>query len=450
MKGDFLAYILLLGIVIGKLLQGSITTSDQSLIISYCVLAILITAVTLRKQRVISALFLLIYGCLSFICIPNFSKAPFSPGKIIYTGIFALNSTRAILEGERTTKLVKGTKLVPHQTGHAENSYFRANSERTLQIASKSNIHIWSLSLEKYIMNVTSALPHQIDSWFKALFLGRTSRISTELQDALRFLGLYHLAVISGLHFNLIGKYLNKICYLPANFLYSLKLIRPYAHIFLKAFSNLLFLILLTVYANILSFSQPVQRALVQFTTHSIYSVFFGKAPPFALLPYCLCCQAIFFPLSFFEASTFMSWGCYLIAFAPLKNRDNKDLLSQTLIKQLLFTLLTGAVFGEFSIIGVVINVILNPFFPSLLISGIIIVLNIKILPRASTILIEYHLLFHNFCIYLHTKLKNYQFLWFSIHNYRILRVLMGLIVTFTLLKIYKFIPIRSSEQKKT
>ena len=228
------------------------------------------------------------------------------------------------------------------------------------------------------------------------------------------------------------------------NFFYGFRLISPFTHIVLRILADLLFFVFLVVYANALSIAEPVQRALIIFGSSLTHSIFRGKSNHFPVMPYCLCIQAFAFPLSFFSTSNSMSWIAYFIASSP-NSGSKEDLMWNSMTKQLLLTLTAAAIFGEISIIGIVANPLLSRFLPSLLITGLTLILFPGLFQNFGAVFVKYHQIFIEICQFFYEHFKDSQFLHINVHTYNGLRLILGLVVALCLLKIYSQRPIRGN-----
>ncbi|MFK7825507.1 MAG: ComEC/Rec2 family competence protein [Oligoflexales bacterium] len=444
-----MAYKILLGIIIGRLIQDHYNILIDVFFNRWPapMFAFIISHI-LKKHRLFHSFVLILYGSVSALGTPQFQNTSLNSAKVIYTNMFGLSSKLAIVQSDTKRYLVKGSKLLPNLEGTVEHGQFKPQFQIPGKYHPWSNVQIWSTKLSSFIQRQISTLPHSIKTWIEALLLGKVGTISKDLQDALKFLGIYHIAIISGLHLSILSKLLNQALYMPINFLYSIRVLSPTLHILSKLFSDLVFLFFLIIYAESLCFTQPIQRAIILFGMGLIHSLFWGKSQQFSQIPYYLCCQALIFPLGFFSFSTFMSWGAYFVAVSP-EHQIFGPIIWQKIAKQLLLTLLCFSIFGELSLAGIIINLILNFFLPSLLISAITLIFVTGNYFQIELILVEYHKKFQEICIYLYNNLGSYQFLYIKLYDYSLLRTIVGLVVSLCVLIIYSDRSIKSEPYNK-
>ena len=339
------------------------------------------STIFLRKYWLICSFTLTFYGFINSLSIPKFKKISIDSAKIAYTGALGLSSNYAVIQRGKVLSLVKGTNLNPGMQGIVVSGNFKQRHVNLSKTLPQSNLHIWSEYLKNFILSKTQTLPHSIKCWMEALLLGKLGTISQEFIDALKFLGIYHIAIISGLHIGILCKILKQTLQIPINLLYAIRILTPTWQILITILTDILFLFFLVIYADSLCFTEPIQRAIILFGIGQIHSFFKGKTQQFSLTPYCLCFQTFIFPLGFISTSTIMSWTAYFVAMLP-ENYQRGSIYQQRVVKQLLFAMLTASILGEFSLVGIIINILLSTLLPSLLISAIALIFFCGVYPK--------------------------------------------------------------------
>ena len=442
-----MTYMLLTGMFLGKIVQ---ILFDFHLDFCHQIwplpCALFVLFISPSNYKIIFLFSALIFGLINSLTCPKFANISVPSTQIISTGFFHLSSKQGIICFEKKSYLVEGISLTPGSSGAVERGFFKKATEKN---SSQPNIRLWSDTIKSFILSATCKLSASIKHWFEALFLGTFKSLPSDIQKTLKFLGIYHIAVISGLHFNLLSSILNRFIHLPINFLYAFKVISPPFHSLLKVFSELIFLIILIIYAELLSFSQPVQRALITFVVGKVHWLFHGKVKFSRLIPHCLCLQALFFPLGFFHMANFMSWAAYLILISPELRIEAHSIWSK-LIKQLLLSLLAASLFGELSLLGLIINPLLGGALPSLLVSGLVLIFIQGHLPQVEDVIISYHHLFLKSCIIIYENLSIYNILYIKFNTHNTLRLMIGFAVLFFTLIIYCSKPISSHAHNKS
>lgn len=197
------------------------------------------------------------------------------------------------------------------------------------------------------------SLDRGLRPWLKSIIIGDKTGLDPAIESAFRQTGIYHLLVVSGQHVSLIAFLLAFLIRMPLTFAYALRAIKPthWPH----AASALDVASAVTGLAYAAATGMPVasQRAAILFATFYLSRVFYGAPPLVFRLKLAAFLQCAFFPIGILSEASLMSWGAFLVVLVPA-----------SLVRlQLVLTVLTIAIFGQFAPLALAANVLFIPLF---------------------------------------------------------------------------------------
>ena len=321
---------------------------------------------------------------------------------------------------------VKSSELFSSE-GSTKKGFSRAESDFFLFPYSKK-IKAWIL------LKVSQR--KDLSGWFKSLFLGLRDGLDYKTHIVFSSLGLYHLLVLSGLHVGFLGFSLEIFFLFFLRLFYFFRLIGPSTFLFFKIFIKIMVCLLLVVYASLVSFNPPVQRALLAyllFSAYSLLSLKFKSSYRFLCL---LSCQLALFPVGFMSSSSLLSWGsCFILLCLACE----KALLRAFILTQFLLMLLVGAVIGKISLLGLFLNPLLMPVFSFVYSSSLLILLDDFLPPFIVSLVVESHRVFLYFLARLAIFPQKYPWLYLDVFSYSVcFRALLLALLSFFLLYLLK------------
>ena len=306
---------------------------------------------------------------------------------------------------------------------HSTKSYYFSNTHNHL--FKDSYIQSTADKIYGYIDKKIKSLPHDIRPWFRALLLGDKSGIEESTKVAFCFLGIYHIVVISGLHFGFFNQLLCDTISIPIKVLYSFRFINPRVYLICKILGHFFTMGLLFLYAKSLGFPPPIQRSYFLFLVHFLGTFFCGSLSKNAKIYTTLICQVIMFPIGFYSTATFMSWGAYLFIAFETKGVQSSF---RWMIRPILMTSLSGFLFGQLSIIGIFVNFLIIPIFPYLLGSCLTIFIDDIFDLNMSKLTWIVHTNFIRSMEFIYNVLPKNGFLYYDISSLKNLRLSLGVI----------------------
>ena len=235
------------------------------------------------------------------------------------------------------------------------------------------------LQPRNYLLGKTEHLAEPVRSWIMSISLGNKSDLPRLWQDAFRFLGLFHILVISGLHITIIASCGRKLLNLIFRPLYIVRLINPLTWLYLTKTIALCSCVLIIGYGCLIGFSQPAQRAVLLFLVYQIHSLLDHRVTYSEKIKHVLFLQTFLFPIGFLTDSLLLSWGTYLVVvhcFQEIRNSPSITAKMRSLIKsQATITLLIVSFFGELSLLSIPLNLLLLPLIPFVIVSGFLLLL---------------------------------------------------------------------------
>lgn len=245
-----------------------------------------------------------------------------------------------------------------------------------------SNLKKNNLSL-KHIHFITSIL------------YGDRKNLSFNIKEHFKSLGIYHLLVISGLHFMLIAGCIKAICFCPVKILYILRLISPSSWISISMIINTLVCLGVLFFMSFCSISGATERACIIFLSSILLPYITGRMKLEKRVSLCMLIQILIFPYGVVSLGTLISWLCYLSYVCMTRTEIRQELrassvwgslidnfwirslkslvlrFKQLLLIQIKLSAYGCCVFGMVSPLSLFINILLVPFFPLVMLSGI-------------------------------------------------------------------------------
>lgn len=202
----------------------------------------------------------------------------------------------------------------------------------------------------------------ELSPWLFSLLMGERGKLDYKAHITFSTLGLYHLLVLSGLHFTFLGFACFFILSSALRFLYAFRLIQAGLFLDLIAFSHVMVGSFLFLYAQVVHFTAPVQRAFLAYLLYSVVS-FFGlsfRGGQFLLL--LLALQFLFFPMAFLGNSSLLSWASFVTILFFLEKRKG-SLFWHALLSQCFLTLMVAVCCGRVSFLGLILNPLIASLF---------------------------------------------------------------------------------------
>ncbi len=269
--------------------------------------------------------------------------------------------------------------------------------QRTVNIT-QSLIDRWNNTLkQRLLLNLRSHhLRENFIHFITGILYGDKEGIPLYIKDQFRSLGIYHLLVISGLHFALIASCIRFFLFLGIKVLYALRLISPSRWIRLSMVVNIFVCLGVVGFMGLASISGAGQRAGIIFITHILTPYISGVLPLRSRVLLCFLIQILVFPLGIFSLGTLISWIAYL-CFVSLSTLNKKtsyskrrlyalwgtlteryllikkigEKVGKLLIVQIKLTTFSSCVFSLVSPLSIFINIVLVPIFPVVMLSAI-------------------------------------------------------------------------------
>jgi ComEC/Rec2-related protein len=205
-----------------------------------------------------------------------------------------------------------------------------------------------------------------IRHWLQAIILGDTGEMTVDERDQFKRTGLLHILIVSGFHVSVFALLFQLFLQAPFRVLYALRLLTPKYWMLLRPMLTLASIFLLTFYVIVLGFSPPSQRAYILFTVSNLSLLFFGALPGTRRMLLACAVQTLAFPAGFVSTSTFLSWVAYLFVIPTADPPKGWGILAGLVSMQLRITVLSVAIFGSLSVIGIFANMVLVPIFPAI------------------------------------------------------------------------------------
>lgn len=260
----------------------------------------------------------------------------------------------------------------------------------------------------------------EVRGFVSSVLLGDKTELSSQVLNAFKKLGIYHLLVVSGLHLTFLSTFFVVAIFSPFQTAYSLCLINPRIWFYLRFPLRITCMLVIFLYASAIGFPPSVQRAaMLFFGDQSVKMLGFTLSVKERIMS-ALFLQSILFPLDLLNLGSLLSWTSYLTVytFALCKNKTWKELA----LCQLTLTFSTGALLGQLSVAGFFLNVIVVPLFP-FVVFWIFPLIAPEYFPKGFSIIGEgIQILFLNSMTSLAKRISAFPFLYFDISQSECLR----------------------------
>jgi hypothetical protein len=213
---------------------------------------------------------------------------------------------------------------------------------------------------------MTADVPFAFRAWLRGLVGGDGGALPPRIKSAFLVTGLYHLLVVSGLHVAIIAYLATGLVRFPVQLLYAARWLDPASFRQVSAALSVIGAAAATAYCALCGTSAASQRALLIYVLAEACRVFFGVPPIRLRLLLALAAQLALYPTGFLGEGSLMSWCAYVLVLAARPHG-----LRATLALQSKLLVLTGAIFGQLPLLGLIANPLLVPLFPFLLAVGL-------------------------------------------------------------------------------
>ena len=228
--------------------------------------------------------------------------------------------------------------------------------------------------LRSWIESESDRYERRLREWLRLFLLGNQSFDShmTDVIRGTRYLGLCHILIISGLHIHLLGVLILGFTLLPIRVVYGFRLTGPSFFVSWQCATRLLCCLGMILYMNCTGFGAPVQRAGTYFILMQCVRSFFSYPGLLVVSSVTAVFQVLFWPLSFFQSGTFVSWLSWIMVVLVLHHDGGRG---RILRLQLGFMLMTAACFGQISLLSWIFNLMIVPLMPFILVCSWVLIL---------------------------------------------------------------------------
>lgn len=237
---------------------------------------------------------------------------------------------------------------------------------------------------QKYFAHRIKAYEPSMAAWLRSAVLGIPGDLNPGLARAFRRTGLLHLVVVSGSHITMLAVGVLAVFATPFRLAYGLRLINPGWWIGLSVLIKLFVMACVLLFCTIVGASHASQRAVLGFIVLQGSRIFFGELPVVERLSWTLIAQILVFPIGMLCESTVMSWLAYLMVVDMATESRAGGRLVKALKLQTALSITMGAMCGQWSILGILANILLIPLIPLVFAFGVLLVLP-EIFPEAVT-----------------------------------------------------------------
>jgi ComEC/Rec2-related protein len=213
----------------------------------------------------------------------------------------------------------------------------------------------------------------QINVWrfVVAILSGDRGHLLITTKEDFKYLGIYHLLVISGLHIAMLALVLEWLVEVPFRLLYSVRWICPVQWVRVHPFLRILSPLCLIIFSYQCGFSASIQRACLIYMV-VCFLKYSEKIPLKDKLIIAFGLQTILFPIGLVSVGSMLSWGAYLIV-------ANQYMCSETGLSSLFkmqLWLYCYSVFlvGFITPFSIIVNLVVTPLFPPVFLSSFILV----------------------------------------------------------------------------
>lgn len=291
-------------------------------------------------------------------------------------------------------------KVRPLWSPHGEKRFYLA------KIINKGGEKLEPGNFEKVVTNLKSRLKNsfrdlcrkflpysgqRVESWLIGIYLGDQTEIPEAVKSSFKRVGLYHLLSVGGLHVTVLSALGTFLLRAPLIGVYgSGKLLKPHHIGIFFQILNLLGIGLAFFYLMMAGATPGVQRSVLLYVYSLLGLIFWGRTPLLQRAIGGLFIQSLLFPIGFLSEGAVMSWVCYLrVSHLLEKPGEFRQKFMETLMIQFELAVLSGAFFGEFSLMGLAANGCLIAVFTALFVMTLVL-----IIPQVD--------IFNGFVVHLH------------------------------------------------
>lgn len=156
---------------------------------------------------------------------------------------------------------------------------------------------------------------------------------------------------------------------LPFRLLYIFRLISARLWIHLATATHIISLFFLVLYAHLVGLSASCQRALVVYSLFVIPPLLVGRISTHNRLLFAMVIQILVFPIGFLSVASILSWGAYLFVlscyYRMLGAQHIGERCMMLVETQLKLMILSFSWINELSLMALLCNLFMAPFFPS-------------------------------------------------------------------------------------
>lgn len=301
------------------------------------------------------------------------------------------------------------TSIYPPDRNQFKEHFPEKNKERTF-------LSLLVINLERRI----SVVSPEIQGFIYSVFMGDKHHLGSQLLNAFKKLGLFHLLVVSGLHLSFLSAIILALVFFPFQLAYSLCLINPRLWYYLRFCLQIVSTMIVSLYAVAIGFPPSVQRAVLLFSSDQFVKIFAISIPIKERIASTLVLQSVFFALDFLSIGSLLSWTSYLTVYA-FANCETKT-WREVLLCQMTLCLFMGAILGQVSVVGFFLNIVVVPIFPFVVFWIFPLVVG-ELFPKGFSVTGELiQSLFLRAMKFLGSKIEDIPFLYFEISQFMVLR----------------------------
>jgi hypothetical protein len=207
----------------------------------------------------------------------------------------------------------------------------------------------------------------KIKNWLFGVILGKNTYFSNEIKSSFQITGLYHLLSVGGLHLAALAGMIRFFLRLPFSLVYCVFLFpRPVHWPIIWGILGLITSIIIVIFMGVVGYDPAIQRSVIMSIVFIFLRIFWGKESEDNLVLLCLMVQILLYPIGFLSEGNLMSWLCSLKITKSMNNFPKKNFLTfflYTIFLQIELAIYSAAFFGQFSVIGILINPVMVGVF---------------------------------------------------------------------------------------
>ena len=212
-----------------------------------------------------------------------------------------------------------------------------------------------------------SALPKELEIWNETLFLADWSGIMTSTLEDFKHLGILHILVLSGLHVEVFRR-IAQITFLAIPWgLFVTGIISPRKWLFALLCSEVLVVLIVLCFLAIIGGKVPILRAVLFYILSLLSARFLGERNLWQVINLIWCIQSLLLPGESLSLGSLMSWLASTMLLTSKYWKPRYALLAKV-YQNVGLMLLAFIVFGEVSSLAWLVNLVISPFFPLVLV----------------------------------------------------------------------------------